>query len=318
MLLSEFLDLPALENVETACRDSADDFDSNLHQAARIIFGHDLDAVVYSNLKKLTKNPVLRDKTLNSKGLHVFRYVFATYAARHRTGNAKWLEQGHLRIENFLSESQHLQLQQEFPQWDINPPMADCRRIANAHARCKEFAGLDYCMNQSGMRELVLECVGRDSSETRTLYVQNTYLQRLFNQPDDGDEQKDLHSDIFFPAIKWWYFPDEVTIEQGPFRFQTTPPRLDRPMLSWLHQQCNSVVDGSWDRSRRRGHPEGSFRVLDHELQEMDLEVEPITVKANTLILANVQLFHGRGPTKTPHVRNAVHGSIRISQPFLI
>ena len=48
----------------------------------------------------------------------------------------------------------------------------------------------------------------------------------------------------------------------------------------------------------------------------MGLEAKPIEVKANTLVVGNVGGFHGRGHTKKDFTRNAVHGSIRFTEPF--
>ena len=50
----------------------------------------------------------------------------------------------------------------------------------------------------------------------------------------------------------------------------------------------------------------------------MQFELEPVPVKANTLVIANVSGFHSRGEVTTEYVRNAIHGSIRIDNPFQI
>ena len=40
------------------------------------------------------------------------------------------------------------------------------------------------------------------------------------------------------------------------------------------------------------------------------------SVPANTLVVANVFGFHRRGHTEEQVVRDAVHGSVRVSNPF--
>jgi hypothetical protein len=86
--------------------------------------------------------------------------------------------------------------------------------------------------------------------------------------------------------------------------------------LDWLYEQTNAVVNGTWEKERRRGHPEGSLRVTEAELFKMNLHACPVPVESNTLVVANVGGFHGRGHVSSSTVRRAIHGSIRTVRPF--
>ena len=315
MLISEFLRRPDLRQIEQDAIADPTDFHERAYQACKILLGRDPDPVVFSSFKRFNKGGDIGDPELNRKGLHLFRYAFGTYAALHRTKNPRFLEQGHLRIEQFLDTDHHRDLQKILNHYPVS---GNKQGFNNCQIEAKRYSPIDHAVNHSGMRDLVMAVVGRDDTEVTALYNRNTFIQRVDNLPNDGDEQKDIHSDIFYPAVKWWYFPDQVEIGDGPLRFQTTAPRRDASFYEWLHRQSCAITQGSWDRARLRGHPEGSLRVNDSELAEMQITVEPITVPANTLIIANVQLFHGRGESHYPHIRNSIHGSIRISRPFLI
>jgi len=314
MLISEYLNNKKLKPVEQAAIEDKENFETHLRAAEQILFGS-LPPVVYSNVKKFNKGPVFGNQQLNRQGLHIFRYAFATYAAKHRTKVPEFLTNGHVRLENFLPDEHHKRVQQECMKY----PIAISKEgFNNCNNESKTNPGIDFLFNHSEMKEKILDCIGIYTGEAQALYNQNTFIQRVENAPNDNDEQKDIHSDIFFPAVKWWYFPDSVELGQGPFRFQTSKPVIDQKLLDWLYNESIKLSIGKWDRTKLRGHIEGSLRATDNELQQLGITVSPITVKANTLVIANVQLFHGRGDTTQPHTRNAIHGSIRVKHPFVV
>jgi hypothetical protein len=314
MLISDYLNNPKLKLIEQAAIHDKENFEQHTNAAAELLFGKDVHPIIWSNAKKFKKS-ILSDPDLNKKGLHLFRYAFSTYAARHRTHRLEFLDQGHIKIGNFLPKEFHNLVQKECMAYPI---CVNKQHFNNCQRESKNNLGIEYLINKSNMKKIVIDCIGVDTSETIDLYNQNTFIQRVENNPNDSDEQKDIHSDIFFPAVKWWYFPDDVNLGDGPFRFQTSPPSYDKPFWDWLYNQSVDLSTGNWDRSKLRGHIEGSLRVNQIELDQMGITISPIVVKANTLVVANVQLFHGRGDTTHSHIRNAIHGSIRIKQPFKI
>lgn len=314
MLISDYLNNPKLKPIELSAINDKENFKQHAEDAAELLFGKDISPSIWSNAKKFKKS-ILADPVLNKKGLHLFRYAFSTYAARHRTRRPEFLDIGHIRVENFLPSEYHTLVQKECMAY---PVCVNKQGFNNCQRESEKNPGIDYLHNKSDMKKIVTDCIGLDTPETTALYNQNTFIQRVENTPNDKDEQKDIHSDIFFPAVKWWYFPDKVELGDGPFRFQTSAPAYDKLFWDWLYKQSVDLSTGFWDRNKLRGHIEGSLRANDQELAQMGITVSPITVKANTLIVANVQLFHGRGDTTHPHIRNAIHGSIRIKWPFTL
>ena len=312
MLISDYLNNPKLKSLEEAAIADKENFKQHADDAAKLLFGKNVPAGIWSNAKKFKKS-ILADPTLNKQGLHIFRYAFSTYAARHRTRQPEFLDKGHVRVDNFLPDEFHKLVQSECMKY---PVCVNKQSFNNCYRESESNLGIDYLLNKSNMKKIVTDCIGLDNAETTALYNQNTFIQRVENIPNDNDEQKDIHSDIFFPAVKWWYFPDKVELGDGPFRFQTSAPTYDYLFWDWLYNQSVDLATGFWDRNKLRGHIEGSLRATDEELKQMNISVSPITVEANTLIVANVQLFHGRGDTTHSHIRNAIHGSIRVKWPF--
>ena len=257
-------------------------------------FGIESDHILemHSSYKSLDKFP-FNGRDLTHMGIHVARHVFANYA--HKGTNEQFNNEGLIIIEDF-----------HVPSTYINNLNETGVGISKKH----------YNMFQGqipGLRELIEDCIGRSA----TPYLeQNTFNQVIENVEDDKDEQKDYHCDTFFPALKFWYFPEDVEVEQGPFVYVKNSPKITEEKLDWLYEQTCAVVDGTWERERRRGHPEGSFRVSETELFKMNLHACPVPVKARTLVIGNVGGFHGRGSVVGRHTRRAIHGSIRVSDPF--
>lgn len=152
--------------------------------------------------------------------------------------------------------------------------------------------------------------------EVSNAFVLHTYLQHLFNKPDDGDDQKVFHSDTFFHCLKFWYFPRAVSKENGAFWYVPNSPILTDGLLEWHKARVEDLKNGCAEDWRGVGHKEGSFRINEAELKELGLTPLPVEVNDDTLIVANVFGFHKRGDTVKPTHRLAVHGSIRISNPL--
>ncbi len=165
--------------------------------------------------------------------------------------------------------------------------------------------------------DIVMDCHALPTLEPQ--FKQNTFVQRHRNIPDDNDVQKTLHMDTFFTTIKFWFFPEDVTIDDGPFRFVEKSNILTDERKEWMRQQWQNILDDNVEEERTYGHAEGSLRVFEHELLEMNLSnSKSYSVEANTLVVANTFGFHARGQASTEKIRQAVHGSIRLAQPFQV
>ena len=152
--------------------------------------------------------------------------------------------------------------------------------------------------------------------EIHRLFCSNTYLQHLYNCPDDNDEQKVYHSDTFFHCVKFWYFPLEVEKDDGPFWYVPNSVVLTPELIAWHEARVKDLREGQVEEWRGPGHREGSFRISPEELAFLGLKPEPVCVEPDTLVVANTHGFHRRGDVATPKHRLSIHGSIRIGNPF--
>ena len=243
----------------------------------------------------------LDDSDLAKKGLHVARHIFANYEHLDRSTWGAFNKSGLLKFEDFLSKGDASELAHYAKSV---PP--------SVNKQANNMCG-DILIKNPEFKDITDQCIGVD---TEAELYRNTFAQTVHNKMDDNDEQKDYHLDTFFPALKFWWFPEDVEVDQGPFVYIENSPQMTDEKLDWYYQQTCLVTEGSWDKSRRRGHPEGSLRVNETELFLMNLHACPVPVKANTLVVANVGGFHGRGDVASEHIRRAIHGSVRISEPF--
>lgn len=172
------------------------------------------------------------------------------------------------------------------------------------------------CLHE--IRPIVIDClaVSNDHAETDRQLATNTFFQRVKNVPGDGDVQKVSHQDTYFSALKFWYFPDEVTIEDGPLAYVPRSHLLYRERLNFIHAQSLAFYDNVIEKERTYGHAEGSLRALESDLQDMDLVEKVMVVPTDTLVIANVFGFHRRAEATRECVRDSIHGSIRFERPF--
>ena len=168
----------------------------------------------------------------------------------------------------------------------------------------------------SRLHDIVMDCHALSTLEPQ--FGQNTFIQRLQNSPDNNDVQKVMHMDTFFITVKFWFFPEDVTLDDGPFCYVPKSNILTDKRKEWMRRQWTDIIDGKIDPKRTYGHAEGSLRIFDDELIEMGFNPEATAhpVKANTLVIANTFGFHARGDVSNTVIRQAIHGSIRLDKPF--
>ena len=164
--------------------------------------------------------------------------------------------------------------------------------------------------------DIVMDCHALPTLEPQ--FRENTFIQRLQNSPNNNDVQKVMHMDTFFTTVKFWLFPEDVTIDDGPFCYVPKSNILTDKRKEWMRKQWTDIIDGKIDPQRTYGHAEGSLRIFDEELIGMGFDPEATAhpVKANTLVIANTFGFHARGEVSNTVIRQAIHGSIRLLQPF--
>jgi len=289
-----------------------------LQSILKIILDDNLDEWKLSHIlsaeKNFHKHDIFNSKN-NLRGLHVFRMVFSYYASVMRSRNSiysnKYHTLGYVQINNFLP--------------------VDLRQVACSEIdKVSKLSNNKQPFNQPPIDETNIELYDRlmdvvlsttglqNSKEAQQLFNNNTFVQKILNEPGDNDIQKVFHSDIFFPAVKFWYFPNEVTHEGA---FQYVPNSADitqEKILDWHYSQSCNASGNEFESWRGAGHREGSMRISMEEIRQLGLHRQTMKVKANTLLIGNVNGFHRRGDVSVPTYRNSIHGSIRICTPMKV
>jgi hypothetical protein len=255
-------------------------------------------------------------------GIHVFRTYFAHLIQKVRRlqvpNTTKYSrdydESGIAVINDFLPDYTRIKIIEEIKSF----PIAVFKTPGNVIYNLSNNPSLSDAVFRSPMKTIVFDCLAfhQDHAEGNMLYAQNTFVQKLHNKKDDGDIQKVMHSDTFFPCVKWWYFPEQVRLDDGPFVYAPVSNKLTEDRLQYTYEQSVAISQGDIESSRTYSHVEGSLRINQQELAEMGISESSYAVPANTLIIANVFGFHRRGDVKSEAKRNSIHGSIRINHPF--
>lgn len=253
-------------------------------------------------------------------GIHVVRSYFAHLIRDmhrseygYRTAYSRDFDaMGIAVVRDFVDETLNKQVISEINKF----PQAVAKSSSNIVAFNSDNVALNTVLAESRMQAIVFDCLGYARSEVQDLYARNTFVQKLKNVANDGDVQKVLHSDTFFPCIKWWYFPEEVKLEDGPFAYAAGSQIFTRAWAKFLYDQSIDIATYKIDAARTYGHAEGSLRIFDNELDNLGCTARPYVVPANSLVVANVYGFHRRSEVLDIGYRNAVHGSIRVNTPF--
>ena len=268
------------------------------------------DNVFFSSHKSFDTHP-LNDLELADSGLHVARHIFANYEHNKHKRPLNNVYPTEWRNARELFDSEGLIIIKDF--LDDIPRREHTARLNETSVSVNKHPGNMVTKTIPELRAIIESCIGISASP----YLEtNTFYQVIENVEDDNDEQKDYHYDTFFPALKFWWFPESVDVEQGPLVYVKNSPKMTDEKLDWIYRQTTAVLDKTWERSRRRGHPEGSLRISEAELFELNLHACPVPVEANTLVIGNVGGFHGRGNVVGRHTRRAIHGSVRVNTPF--
>tara|TARA_Y100000310_G_scaffold344546_2_gene457900 strand:- start:2113 stop:2904 length:792 start_codon:yes stop_codon:yes gene_type:complete len=260
------------------------------------------------------------------RGVEGFRHIFSKYAMNYRA-HPDFMDIGFRLFTNYLGASTCKKIAEEFKKYELVVHKTGNNTVANMP---KDSAIYQATFN-SNMRDLVLETIGRQNcNNAKSLYKQNTFAQRVHNKPDgfaegtlfhkDGrDIQHQIHSDIFFPAVKFWYYPEATSKERGAFRFAPYSASVDLEKLNdFWYEESIKIAENSFPKWKSPGHEEGSLRMSFEELENLGWICDPVEVPADTLLIGNVNAWHHRGPAEVDSVRPAIHGSIRVKDPFAV
>ena len=288
--------------------------------------------------QKHFSDPWVGDASFNRLGGHLSRILVSQAAASLRIARARTrgpvedavriLERdGVVVVENFVDPQMHRALRDEvvsrltavearFPIRESSDRGFGPRRpFEGGFDRCdgstlNRYLDIDSRVHPLASRfvedprltRLVHQAIGTRLTAKRT----SIYLTVQGDEARNPDVQKQLHRDTFQPAIKFWYFLEPVTLEQGPFEYVVGSHLLTRARLRWEYRRS---VEASRHGSRRRG---GSFRIDEQALQSLGLGLpRPFEVRENTLVVADVRGFHRRAQGTCGSRRVSIYGNIR-------
>ena len=271
--------------------------------------------------KSFSQNPVIGSSRLNTWGLHRWRVRVAARMAEYRRRRLGQLlapadreqlaSSGYLIKENYLPERAFQDLRSEIygrplASREMRQGQTVTRMIALGPAVLKTMPATKSFLEDSQIREmmhLAASCGGVPVSMIHVIMV------------DPGinisDPQTELHSDTFHPTAKAWFFLHDVGPEDGPFIYVPGSHLLTPERLQWEYEQSLAARDDP-----RSHHGYGSFRITQNELQNFGYVSETVSVKANTLVVADTRGFHGRTPSIKPTMRISLDLYLRRS-PFL-
>ena len=295
-------------------------FKESAERIYQIMFDETPDPDVFTGHKffktKVVK-PTFTRVDLMKKGLQAFRMVMVRHAEKIRMpGNPEFDTAGLVKFENFLSEEKASNVLKEIKTFPLIENIQSSNNINNID-KDKTPAIYDFIFN-SDLFKICVQAVHRDINDEAAWdhFTKTTYIQRLENVPGPNDIQKVCHSDVFYPCLKYWYFPEGVTLEQGPFNFALNSVDLTYEALDYWYEESIKIVTDTWDQRKNKGHAEGSLRAFPEDLERMGHKLTPVVVKPNTLIIGNTSGWHARGDAHVRSIRNAVHGAIRVETPF--
>ncbi|MGP1351987.1 MAG: phytanoyl-CoA dioxygenase family protein [Parasphingopyxis sp.] len=151
----------------------------------------------------------------------------------------------------------------------------------------------------------------------KTMSPRRNWIYQTVNG-DEGeipDQQREFHRDTFFNCMKYWYFIDPVTEDDGPFVYVPGSHKLTPERIAWEEKKAEAAVEARIEQNRRG--MTGSFRIEEEEMAAMGLsEPQSYPVPGNTLVVANVFGFHRRGDAVPGTRRLSLYGNHR-PQPFI-
>ena len=272
--------------------------------------------------KSFAANPIIGSRTLNKWGLHSARLKLAAHMAQFRRHGLSssvseedrlaFERDGFVIKENFLPSAEFEQLHHAVfeTDWEVRQMRqgsAVTRRVPIDIARLSH--------HQPNLAQFV-----RDPITTGLIrYIAATggmpifWLQAVLAGEDKNghDPQTDFHSDTFHSTAKAWFFMQDVGPEDGPFAYVPGSHLLTEARLAWEYEQSLTAATHHVVH-----HANGSFRASADDRRRMGLpEPRKVTVKANTLVVADTLGFHARTPSSRSTCRVEIYASLR-RNPF--
>jgi hypothetical protein len=252
---------------------------------------------IFTNEKSFVKGGVIGSPVLNKLGLHVFRVVLAHYATRFRMmllarsmprhRRQQFYRDGYILIEDFLPPKLFYSLREEFFRSKFSG-----RKTYNGSSRINRV-GLNKSQDEAlpilkKVRKLLI-------FDRYTRYCSSwnkpveSCLQLIQSQAADGiDNQTALHSDSFYPTMKFWLTLKDSDENNMPLHYVRGSNQLSWQRLIWEYRK-SLVAHTYTDTSTELG----AFQVRAEELDNLGLSSpEKIEGKANSLLIINGAGFY--------------------------
>jgi hypothetical protein len=276
---------------------------------------------VLGSEKSFRKNPLIGHPHLNELGLHRERVRLAARMADFRRG---WIgrsvsdaereafdRDGFVIRENALPTDIFLRIrdrlkQEALPAREMRQGQAVTRMIPINPAMLQKIPDIARFSADASIANLIRYVGGIGGDPI--YFIQTVIAEPALQQVDP---QTALHADTFHSSSKAWLFLDDVGPDDGPFVFVPGSHKLTEKRLAWEYQQ-SLIASGDG----RLHHAEGSFRITPEELGQLgDFEPRKVTVRANTLVVADTYAFHSRAVSTKRTVRVELHAYHR-ANPF--
>jgi len=264
---------------------------------------------------------------LNVFGLQIVRMLLSRVIYFFRKFNSdpevyKYIEilkkDGILKIENFLNDDEYREVRNDSEKifsklhdyenkrvvkgpnllesiYIKSNDLKDCNNIAKIFSE-KMLFNLYNALNKSVV-------VNRENFHFKLQRI----TQNFKKDSNDIDEDTYFHEDTYFDTYKIFYFIDEVKLKDGPFKYVLGSHKITfwKLMFSYLY----SIRVFPWKDTfewRKITKTEVSFRKL---------KTVEFVVPKNTLLVANVNGYHGRLQGDGEGSRKALGMNIRLN-PF--
>ena len=276
---------------------------------------------VASGAKSFAGNPILGAPALNRRGLHVGRVRLAQdLAERRRVSLAApipagqreaFARDGFVSVPDFLPratfEGVLAELERaDFERIDMRQGRTITRRALIDHESLRGRPHLEAAKNDARLRDLIRYVASYGGEPLLTLQIV------LAGAAGDADPQTMLHADTFHPTAKAWLFLRDVGEDDGPFQYVPGSHRMTPERYGW-ERRISENPDAIENVYARRG----SFRVAADELPALGYGApQAMTVRANTLVVADTHGFHSRVPSPHATTRIEIYGSLR-RNPFM-
>ncbi len=279
-------------------------------------------AALATGAKSFRDNPIIGSPALNRAGLHVARMRIARHMAERRRARltalaaaedrAAFDRDGFVVKRDFLAPADYAAVRREALEF-IGPAReqaqgdAITRRLALDRRALARLPALRAMLESADWLGLI-RYVGASALEPQ-VYIQTIFARAREAPPDP---QTRLHADTFHATVKAWFFLEDVAADEGPFVYVPGSHRPTPRRLAW-ERRISLSARSSADFQTARGSP----RITAAELRRLGLsEPRALSVRANTLIVADTMGFHARGLATRPAARVEIWAYGR-RNPFL-